>query len=316
MVRSGALGRLPIFLAVAAKQSFSLAAAELGISASAVSQAVLRLEAELGVALLVRTTRSVQVTDAGARLVQETATSIAAARDALAGIAVAHERPMGVLRLNVPRVAIRSGLRRVLSAFAASHPDVTVDVNVDDRLVDIVKDGFDAGVRARASVQKDMVTSPLSGPIRFVVVGAPSYLAAHGRPKHPNDLVGHRCLGWHSLTSRTPYRWEFTRRGRDVEVAVTGPLASNDADVLVAAAEDGLGLAYVTEYEVRRQVDAGALEILLEPYAAFVPGLFLYYPRAASTIPKVRAFIDSARATLARAPPGRHDETRISPDES
>ena len=185
IIRNGALGRLPIFLAVAAKKSFSAAAGELGISASAASQAIARLESELGVVLLVRTTRSVQVTDAGARLVEQTATAMAAARDALAAIADAHEPPMGVLRLSVPRVALRCGFRHVLRAFAVAHPEITVDINVDDRLVDIVKDGFDAGVRSRESVQKDMVTSPLTGPIRFVVVGAPAYLAAHGRPEAP-----------------------------------------------------------------------------------------------------------------------------------
>jgi DNA-binding transcriptional LysR family regulator len=299
-IRNGALGRLPIFLAVAAKKSFSAAAGELGISASAASQAVARLESELGVVLLVRTTRSVQVTDAGARLVDQTAIAMATARDALVATAEVREPFMGALRLSVPRVAVRCGFRHVLRAFAVSHPEITVDINVDDRLVDIVKDGFDAGVRARESVQKDMVTSPLTGPIRFVVVGAPAYLAAHGRPKHPSDLVNHRCLGWHSLASHTPYRWEFEQRGRDLEVAVSGPLASNDADLLISGAEDGLGLAYVTEYEVERQIASGVLTVVLKEFAIEVPGLFLYYPRAARTIPKIRAFIDSARATLAK----------------
>src|SRR5262245_11162749 len=212
MISGGAFGRLPIFLAVAARGSFSGAASELGISPSAASQAVARLEAELGTTLLVRTTRSVRVTDAGARLVEQTAPSVATLRDALEGMVGAQEKPMGALRLNVPRVAVRCGLRRVLAAFAVEYPEVKVDATVDDHPVDIVRDGFDAGIRSRKSVQKDMVVSRLTGPIRFVVVGSPRYLAAHGRPKRPQDLTRHRCLGWHSIASTTLYRWEFQDR--------------------------------------------------------------------------------------------------------
>ena len=300
IINGGVLGRLPIFLAVAARRSFSAAAADLGISPSAASQAVARLEAELGVALLLRTTRSVSLTDAGARLAEQTAPPVAAAQQALESIAAAPEQPMGPLRLNVPRVAIRCGLRRVLTTFVAAHPEVTVDVTVDDHLVDIVREGFDAGVRARESVQKDMVVSRLTGPIRFVVVGSPGYLAAHGRPRRPHDLPAHRCLGWHQVTSTARYRWEFQDRGRDLEVAVTGPLVSNDADILIGAAQDGMGLAYVTEHEVATQVTSGELVTVLDRFAVEVSGLFLYYPRAARTIPKLRAFVEWAKSMASR----------------
>src|SRR5262245_24444554 len=298
MISGGAFGRLPIFIAVATRGSFSGAASELGISPSAASQAVARLEAELGVTLLVRTTRSVRVTDAGARLVDQTAQAILATHDALAGMADVHAKPIGPLRLSVPRVAVRCGLRRVLTAFATAHPDVIVDVTVDDRLVDIVKDGFDAGVRARESVQKDMIVTRLTDPIRFVVVGSPRYLAVQGRPKRPHDLTAHRCLGWHSLSSAAPYRWEFQDRGRDLEVAVNGPIASNDADILIGAALDGVGLAYVTEREVEAHVASGELVTVLDRFANEVSGLFLYYPSAGRRIPKLCAFAQCARETL------------------
>jgi DNA-binding transcriptional LysR family regulator len=292
------LGRLPIFLAVAERRSFSAAAAELGISPSAASQAVARLEAELGVTLLVRTTRSVRTTDTGARLIEQIAPSITAACGALQAVADAATKPMGVLRLNVPRVAVRCGLRRILTAFAAEQPEVKLDITVNDHLVDIVKDGFDAGVRSRESVQKDMVVARLTGPIRFVVVGSPSYLKHHGQPKHPRDLTRHSCLGWHSLAATANYRWEFQERRREIEVAVSGPIVSNDADVLIAGALDGLGLTYVTECEVAAQIGAGQLVTVLDRFAIEVSGLFLYYPTAARKIPKLQAFVACARSAL------------------
>ncbi|MCB9584975.1 MAG: LysR family transcriptional regulator [Polyangiaceae bacterium] len=290
------LGRLASFLSVAELRSFSKAARVLGMSPSAVSQAVSQLEAELDVVLLVRSTRSVRVTDVGARLVSEAGGSIRAAQNALSAIGAGDEPPWGKLRLSVPRVAVRCGLAPVLLEFAKRYPDVTVDVTVDDRTVDIVADGYDAGVRSRESTQKDMLTARLTAPIRFVVVGSPEYFASHGVPKRPEDLLQHTCLGWHSLASENEYRWEFQRRGKDLEIAVTGNIVSNDHDVLVQAALDGLGLAYTTLPEVAPELEAGSLKAVLESFSVSVPGLFLYYPASSRKLPKLRAFVDCALA--------------------
>lgn len=286
-----AMGELPVFVAVAEMRSFTRAAKALGISPSAASQAVGRLERDLATTLFVRTTRSVSLTDAGARLLERArpaVTDVLAAMDEIASLGA---RPRGWLRLSVPRIASRAGFERILAAFAAEHPEVRVEAVVDDRRIDIVRDGFDAGIRSRESTEKDMITVRLTPPIRFVVVGSKPYFAKHGRPKHPRDLVDHACLGWRPLGATSDYRWEFTQRGRDFDVAVTGPFVSNDADMLIACAEAGMGLAYVTETEVTSR----KLECVLEPYAPSVSGLFLYFPRAARNVPNLRAFVTCAR---------------------
>jgi DNA-binding transcriptional LysR family regulator len=185
---------------------------------------------------------------------------------------------------------------------------VRVEAVVDDRRVDIVREGFDAGVRSRESTEKDMIAVRLTPPIRFVVVGSKRYFAKRGCPKHPRDLVDHACLGWRPLGATADYRWEFTQRGRDFDVAVTGPVVSNDADMLIACAEAGMGLAYATETEVASR----KLERVLEPYAPSVSGLFLYYPRAARSVPNLRAFVTCAQKAAARSL-SRRDPSLVAP---
>ncbi len=297
IMRGGTLAQLPVFLAVAEEQSFSRAAKRLGVSTSAVSQAVSRLEEEVGVALLLRTTRSVNLTDAGRTLAAEVGPSVIATANALAGVRAAAAEPTGRLRLNVPRLA-RFVLAPLLAAYAERHPKVQVDVIVDDRNVDIVRDGFDAGIRLREAVQKEMVTVRLSPAFKFVVVGSKRYLAARGRPKHPRELVDHACLSWRWSTSGETYRWEFVDRGRDFEVAVDGPIRSNDADMLMEAATRDFGLTYVAAPEVERELASGRLEAVLEKWTPEVSGLFLYYPRSAQRVPKLSAFVALARETM------------------
>jgi len=294
-MNGGSLASLPVFVEVAERRSFSAAARALGLSVSAVSQAVTRLEAELGTSLLVRTTRSVNVTDAGARLLGDAGPAVVAAFAAMSTIRATRQEPEGVLRLNVPRLA--SGiLRPVLAQYARTYPAVRTDVFVDDRNVDIVAEGFDAGVRLREAVQKDMITVRLTPPFRFVVVASKRYLAKRGTPSHPRELVRHDCLAWTSPTTGELWRWEFEHRGRDIEVAVDGPVRSTDADLLAMCAEDHLGLAYVSEPDVKAQLASGKLERVLEAYCPEVPGLFLYYPRALRRVPKLAAFVACARA--------------------
>src|SRR6478609_1011193 len=297
-IRGGALAQLPIFVAVAELRSFSAAARQLRLSTSAVSQAISRLEAELGVTVLNRTTRSVNVTDAGSRLLEEVAPALRVASAALLDAKSERQRLSGSLRLNVPRIACRVGLPSLLAEYARRHPDVRVEVEVEDRQVDIVKGRFDAGIRARASIHKDMIEVRLTPPIHFAVVGSKAYFARHKRPEHPRDLVHHACLGWRSLAGGSEYRWEFSERGRDLEVAVRGPLLSNDTELLLACAERDLGLAFVVESEARRELEAGVLETVLDGYATQVDGLFLYFPTSARAAPKLRALVECARDLL------------------
>jgi DNA-binding transcriptional LysR family regulator len=296
MKKMVAIGELSVFVSVAEQRSFTRAAKALGISPSAASQAVGRLERDLATTLFVRTTRSVNLTDAGARLFERARPAVTDALAAMDEVASLEARPRGWLRLSVPRIASRAGFERILAAFAGEHPEVRVEAVVDDRRVDIVRERFDAGVRSRESTEKDMIAVRLTPPLRFVVVGSKRYFAKHGRPKHPRDLVDHACLGWRPLGATADYRWEFTRRGRDFDVAVTGPVISNDADMLLACAEAGMGLAYATETEVASR----KLERVLEPYAPSVSGLFLYYPSAARSVPNLRAFVTCAQNASVR----------------
>jgi DNA-binding transcriptional LysR family regulator len=297
-MRGNSMGQLPVFLAVAERQSFTRAARALGMSPSATSQAVARLEQELGTPLFVRTTRSVRLTDAGARLLHEAGPAVRVACAALSGLKEAENEPSGVLRLNVPRIAGRVCLPRILELYAKRYPRVRCDIVVDDRRVDIVKGGFDAGIRSREAIHKDMVRVRLTGPFRFAVVGSKRYFASAGRPKEPRELTAHACLGWRSLADEGAYRWEFSHRGREIEVAVEGPVVSNDTQLLLACAEQGMGLALVVEQEAARELASGHLQTVLDDYAVEVPGLFLYFPRAARAVPNLRSFVACAREVL------------------
>ena len=300
-IDTATLGRLRVFVAVAERRSFSAAARAIGMSPSAASQAVTRLEAELGCALLVRTTRSVALTDAGARLFGEAAPALVGAEQALLDTKTRRNEPAGLLRLNVPRIACQLGLPRLLAEYTCRHPEMRVEVVVDDRRVDVVREGFDAGVRSRTAVQKDMVRMPMTGPARLVVVGSKRYFAGRKRPQHPRELVEHVCLGWRSLQGGAEYHWEFSAQGRELSVAVDGPIVSNDTALLIACATAGLGLAFVVEAEVRRELAAKQLEIVLGEFALEVPGLFVYFPKAARQVPKLRAWLDCVRTLHAES---------------
>lgn len=297
---SGNLQALVTFVTVAERRSFSGAARVLGVSTSAVSQAVRRLEAAVGLPLFARTTRSVRTTDVGDQLLAEVGPAVRQATSALARARAAKGEVTGTLRLNAPRIAVPV-LRPLLAAYHAAHPRASVEVSVDDRFVDIVRAGFDAGVRLGESVEADMAFARLSPPYRFVVVGAPSYLARAGRPRRPEDLAGHRCLGWRSPSSGVLYRWELERDGVVHEVRVDGPLVCDDTDLMLGAAIDGLGLAYLPEPVVRSHVRAGELAVVLEAWAAEGPGLTLYFPRRAQALPKLRALLDLVHRGRRRA---------------
>ncbi|MCP3064180.1 LysR family transcriptional regulator [Myxococcus sp. K38C18041901] len=299
-MKPGLFQQLHVFLAVARLQSFRGAARELGVSTAAVSQSVRQLEEQLGVVLLNRTSRSVALTDAGRRLVEEAGPGLAQVADALRRTSAQPGEVTGKLRLSVPRVAVPLVIAPLMPVFRARHPRVEVDIDVDQRLVDIVAEGYDAGVRLSETLERDMVQLRLTEPFRFVVVGAPSYLKAHKAPEQPEDLLQHECIGLQSQTTGTLYAWELERGRKTWRVPVRGGVTTNDDGAGAAIAAEGGGLAYVQEPAVREYLDSGRLVRVLEDYAPTVPGFFLYYPSRAQRSGPLRVFIEAARELAGR----------------
>jgi DNA-binding transcriptional LysR family regulator len=287
---------------VARVRSFSAAARELGVSRSAVSQSVRQLEDQLKVVLLARTTRSVSLTDAGRRLVDSAGPALRQALAALHEVAARPGEIVGRLRLSVPRAAVPFVIDPVLPDFRTRHPRIEVEVDVEDRFVDIVAEGYDAGVRLTEAIERDMVQVRLTEPFRFVVLGAPEYLARHGTPQRPEDLLRHECITFRSRTTGALYAWELERGRRTWRVPVRGGIVSNDIALTVSLAEHGLGLAYAFEPMVAEQLRKGRLQRVLEPYAAAVPGFFLYFPSRARGSSPLRLFVETARELAVRAP--------------
>jgi DNA-binding transcriptional LysR family regulator len=288
------------FLAVARLRSFSSAARELGVSRSAVSQAVRQLEEQLRVVLLARTTRSVALTDAGRRLVDGAGPSLAQVVAALAEVSAQPGETVGRLRLSVPRAAVPFVIDPVVPTFRARHPRVEIEVVLEERFVDIVADGYDAGVRLSESIERDMVQVRLTDSFRFVVVGAPAYLARHGTPERPEDLLRHECVTLRSQTTGALYAWELERGRRNWRVPVRGGVVTNDSRVSLAMAEHGVGLAYALEPMVVDALREGRLQRVLERYAPTVPGFFLYFPSVARRSAPLRLFIETAKELAVR----------------
>jgi len=292
--------QLQVFLAVARLRSFSGAARELGVSTPAVSQAVRQLEEQLRVVLLTRTTRSVSLTDAGRRLVESAGPALGQALAALTEVSAQPGEAVGRVRLSVPRAAVPYVITPVVPTFRARHPRVEVEVVIEERFVDIVAEGYDAGVRLSEAIERDMVQVRLTDAFRFVVVGAPGYLARHGTPQRPEELLRHECITFRLRTSGALYAWELERGRRTWRVPVRGGVVTNDSQLSVSLAEQGLGLAYVLEPMVAEQLRTGRLQRVLESYAPTVPGFFLYYPSRAQRSPALRLFVDTARELSAR----------------
>ncbi|MCB9649254.1 MAG: LysR family transcriptional regulator [Deltaproteobacteria bacterium] len=290
------LAGLQEILLVAEKRSFTGAAAALRVTPSAVSQAISALEERLQVRLVQRTTRSVRLTEEGARFVARLRPAMEGIQDAFAALDDARGRPSGTLRLTVPRLAYRSLIQPVLAEFLERHPGIAVEVTVQDSLVDMVAEGFDAGIRLGEFLDKDMVALPVTPDMRMAVVGSPAYFATRTRPRHPKQLEGHTCINYRQASSGHVYRWEFEVGGRSLTVAVEGRVITNDGDVLVQSALDGLGLAFVLEAQVEEHLAAKRLVRVLKPYCPTFPGLFLYYPDRRNMAPKLRAFIDFLKA--------------------
>ena len=294
-VRQGALDGVEAFLSVARHRSFRRAAAELGVTPSAISQAVRALEARIGAALFVRTTRSVGMTEAGQRFLSRAKPAF---EELIAASGVASElgqRPAGLLRLSVPRAVVPILLEPLIASFCQAYPEVEVEIAASEELVDIAAGGFDAGIRLGQFIAADMVAVRLTKPFRFIIVGSPAYLAGSGRPERPDDLRQHACLRLRRSNGALAL-WSLNDNDRVIEIAVSGPLIANDFPTMLGAAIEGVGLAQVPEPIAAGSVKAGKLVHVLEPFAPMAPGVFLYYPSRHQMMPKLRAFIDHVKS--------------------
>jgi DNA-binding transcriptional LysR family regulator len=300
-VRQGALDGVEAFLGVAQHRSFRRAAAELGVTPSAISQAVRALEARVGAALFIRTTRSVGLTEAGERFIsrakpafEELVAASEAARDL-------GQRPSGLLRLSVPRAIVPILLERHIASFCQAYPEIEVEIAASEELVDLAAEGFDAGVRMGQFIAADMVAVRLTPPFPFVVVGSPDYLRRRKRPESIDDLRGHACLRMRrSNGSVAP--WPFVDGNKAVEAIVSGPFVAHDYPTLLGAAIQGVGLAQVPAPLAGAPIADGRLQALLTPFAVTTPGVFLYYPNRRQVSPKLRAFIEHVKHRNADRP--------------
>jgi DNA-binding transcriptional LysR family regulator len=293
------LSHLPVVLAVARHGGFVPAAAQLGMSPSAVSHAIKTMEDGLGLPLFARTTRSVALTEAGAGFLASVGPALTAIEEAAERVRAGKGTVTGLLRLNVPRVALRMAITPVMAEMAWRHPDLTIELTMDDSLVDIVAEGFDAGVRLGEMIAEDMIAVRLTPPFKAIVVASPSYLEARGEPRSIADLRNHNCIGFRLATRGGIYAWALTGEdGNAVSTRIRGTVLVTDSLYTVDLALAGVGIAYVFEPMVRADIRDRRLRWLIPAASIEEPGLFLYFPRHASEMPKLRAFIDTARDVL------------------
>ena len=292
-MRSSGLIELDAVLAVARHRGFRAAATELGMSRSALSHAIAALEAKLGVRLFHRTTRSVSLTEAGEQFVSGVAPALGQIREAMARAGSHRDTPAGTLRINTSAGAARQ-MEPLVFEYLRRYPDMTIDIVTEGRLVDIVIDGFDAGVRLAELVPRDMIAVPLGPDQRFAVVGSPVYFKQHPKPRTPADLSRHRCIR-SRLPSGGIYRWEFERHGEALAIDGEGPLILDEPNLMLAAARAGFGLAYLTEWNVAADLAAGSLVRVLDEWTPPFRGLSLYYPGRRHVPAALRAMIDLIR---------------------
>jgi len=286
---------LAAFAVVAEERSFTRAAARLGVSPSALSHTLRRLEERLHIQLLARSTRSVSTTEAGERLLARLRPAIEEISGAVEELGRFLDKPSGHVRITASRSAARMVVSPILPAFVQAYPDIVVEIFVDPGLTNIVAQRFDAGIRLGESLEKDVVAVPVTGPLRMAVVGSPKYFASHPAPSAPQDLAQHRCINFRLPSAGTLYKWEFEKARRKMEVGVEGPLVSGDEGIVTDAALSGVGLAYLIEDNVAAQIKSGALKRVLDDWCPPFPGFFLYYPGRRQVSPALAAFIAAIR---------------------
>ena len=288
------LSVLSTFLAVAEERSFPRAAKRLGASTSALSHAIRGLEERFGVRLLARTTRSVAPTDAGEQLIARLHPALGDIRGALDLISGFRDRPAGRVRLVVSPLAATTVLAPKLGQFARDYPDVVLDVTTDESRVDLVAARFDAGIHFGEFIERDMVAVRVSKDHRPAIVGSPSYFESHPKPASPRDLLSHRCINYRHGSAGV-YRWEFDKGKQSLAVAVNGPLIVNDVEIMIRAAIDGVGLAFMSEERAAPHLASGALVRVLEDWCPPFPGFFLYYPSRRQLPAALSALIETLR---------------------
>ena len=292
-MRGSDFAELKAFAAVVERASFARAAEHLGLSASALSQTIRQLESRLGTRLLNRTTRSVAPTATGAQLYGRIAPLFQDMADAVNEASAMAGQARGTLRINTLGMAAWQVIGPRLGRFHSAHPQVTLDIVVDNGLSDVVAGRFDAGIRVGGKLEKDMIAVRLTPDVKMVAVASPDYLERRGTPRAPSDLHDHACINWRLQDDGSAYRWEFEKKGKRIDVAVEGPLVTNHSDTGVAAAVQGLGIAYAFD---RERVDAllaqGQLVQVLADWSVTRPGLFLYHPSRRHVPAALRAFID------------------------
>jgi DNA-binding transcriptional LysR family regulator len=292
-MRGSEFAELKAFVAVVERASFVRAANHLGLSASALSQTIRQLETRFSVRLLNRTTRSVAPTAAGARLYQRITPMMQELDSAVGEAIAATGRTAGTLRINTLAVAAKKLIAPRLGRFHTAHPDVVLDIVIDDGVSDIVAGGFDAGIRVGERLEKDMIAVRLTSDVEMMAVASPDYLTCHGEPKTPADLRRHICINWRFPGSGEIYRWQMEKKRKRIELNVEGALISNHQDVVIEGALQGLGILYAYDHDrVREAIGQGRLRRVLVDWSPTVPGLFLYYSNRRFLRPALRAFID------------------------
>ena len=289
------LNDLTLFAAIVREGSFTRAASVLGMSTSALSHAMRGLEKRLGVRLLSRTTRSVSPTPAGEHLLTSLQPALAAIGEGLSGLSEWRDRPSGLLRITTISWISQNVLEPRLPSFLLAHPDVRVEVNIEDALVDIVAEGFDAGIRFGETVEKDMIAIRVGPDLRTIVVATPDYFSRTSPPVSPYDLERHACINYRLATSGGMLPWEFRHDGKDIKVRPSGPLIVNDGALAAAAVRAGAGLGYIMEQDVIEDLAAGRLVQVLDDWCPTFPGCFLYHSSRRQSPPALRALIEALR---------------------
>jgi DNA-binding transcriptional LysR family regulator len=288
------LSVLSAFLAVADERSFTRAAKRLNISTSGLSQAIRRLEEQIGVRLLTRTTRSVSPTDAGEQLLAQLRPALSDIRGVLTTLSGLQSTPVGRVRLLCPRVATKTVIAPKLGQFVRDYPGVELEITADDTRVDLVSAGYDAGIQFGEYIAQDMVAVRVSPDLRPAVVGAPSYFESHPKPLSPRDVLHHRCIRFRHR-GESVYKWELDKGDESLTIAVNGSLLLDDVELVIQAAVDGAGLAWVTEDRITEHLQSGALIRVLEEWCPPFPGFFLYYPTRKQQPAALTALITTLR---------------------
>ncbi|TNM62629.1 LysR substrate-binding domain-containing protein [Aliirhizobium smilacinae] len=286
---------LAAFVIVAEEKSFRAAADRLGVTRSAVSQTIRRLEETLGIAVVSRTTRSVALTEAGERLYAEVAPAFAGMQTAIETAASLRDRPRGQLRLAVSSIADSFLSGAMLASFAENNPEVKLHVTVTDEEFDIVAEGYDAGVRLGEVIAQDMIAVPVSGEQRQLAVASPAYIERFGAPAHPGELTERRCIGWRRAPNLPAYRWEFSENEREFSVSVNDAITTTDMALMIKLAIAGAGISFGMEDSFEVPIRRGELVPILEKFCPRFPGFYLYYPSRRNMAPKLRALVDHLR---------------------